>query len=101
MNAAHAEQEIRFRLAMNAAHAEQAERWHSPQTTRGNHMLVRYDDQTLERIRRESYRVGRDLGGVQAVERGVQEGSPAPIVKRAERRLIYRWAAQLARSLTK
>ena len=39
----------------------------------------------LWKIRRNAYRVGRILGDVQAVERG-----PAAVVKRVERRWLWR-----------
>lgn len=58
---------------------------------------------SIRKIRSLSYRVGRDLGNVEAIERSVQTGSPKPLVKRAIRRAAYRntnrWLSRFLRMI--
>jgi hypothetical protein len=44
----------------------------------------------LGRIRRQGYRVARDLGDLEAIEKSVETGSPAPALKREARKYAYR-----------
>jgi len=44
----------------------------------------------LWRLRRSLYRGARILGDVEAVEKTIETGSPTPVAKRAERRLLWR-----------
>lgn len=46
----------------------------------------------INHIRRAAYRVGRILGNIQAVRRG-----PVAIVKRQERRFVWRTVARILR----
>jgi hypothetical protein len=49
----------------------------------------------LWRIRRDAYQVGRILGNVQAVSKG-----PAAIVRRVERKWLWRMIGRLLRSVS-
>jgi hypothetical protein len=51
----------------------------------------------LWRLRRSLYRAARVLGDVEAVERTIEKGTPGPVVKRIERRWLWRIAGRLLR----
>ncbi len=50
---------------------------------------------SLWRVRRGLYRGARILGDVEAVERSIEKGSAAPLVKRVERRWLWRLVGRL------
>lgn len=45
---------------------------------------------TISKVRRGSYRLGRDLGNLQSINRAIETKSPSPLVKRALRRSAYK-----------
>jgi hypothetical protein len=53
----------------------------------------------LWRLRRNLYRGARVIGDVESVERSIEKGSPVPLVKRAERRWLWRLVAGLLRKM--
>lgn len=44
----------------------------------------------LRKVRRATYRAGRVMGDLAAVGEAVEKGTPAPVAKRAGRRLIWK-----------
>jgi len=53
------------------------------------------------KIRRNLYRGARVLGDVASVARSIERGSPVPIAKRAERRLLWRIVGRLLGRVTR
>jgi hypothetical protein len=51
----------------------------------------------LSAIRRLLYRGGSVLGDVEAVERSIETGSPAPLARRYVRKLAYRGLSKALR----
>ena len=54
---------------------------------------------TISSVRRVLYRTAARLGDVEAVDKAIRTGSPAPLAKRYARRRVYRAEGTVTRRL--
>jgi len=53
----------------------------------------------LTQLRRAAWKASAVAGDAQAIERAVEQGTPAPVIRRAVRKRVYRTGGRATRTL--